>query len=101
MGLALISNVSNFHLSQVRSFLSRYVAFDSYMGVSQVFITANEEANDIANNKSRPMDSPWNFIYPITPFEEKMAGNKIAGDFENIVYFTSMARTLSTRPNYP
>ncbi|KAL4969433.1 uncharacterized protein BDV14DRAFT_165932 [Aspergillus stella-maris] len=33
--LALISNVSYRHLPQVRSFLSRYVAFDSYMGLSQ------------------------------------------------------------------
>ncbi|KAL4867253.1 hypothetical protein BDV12DRAFT_210023 [Aspergillus spectabilis] len=33
--LALISNVNYMHLPQVRSFLSRYVAFDSYMGVSQ------------------------------------------------------------------
>ncbi|KAF3403594.1 hypothetical protein F1880_009534 [Penicillium rolfsii] len=35
MCLALISNVNYGHLPQVRSFLSRYVSFDSYMGVSQ------------------------------------------------------------------
>ncbi|KGO61614.1 tumor suppressor protein, LOH1CR12 [Penicillium expansum] len=35
VALALISNVNYMHLPQVRSFLSRYVAFDSYMGVSQ------------------------------------------------------------------
>jgi hypothetical protein len=46
------------------------------------------------------MGSPWNFTYPITPSEKRMAGYKMVGTFENIVYFASMARTLSTRPNY-
>ncbi|KAF9883711.1 hypothetical protein FE257_003049 [Aspergillus nanangensis] len=35
MGLALLSNVSYMQLSEVRSFLSRHVAFASHMGVSQ------------------------------------------------------------------
>ncbi|KAL2872393.1 uncharacterized protein BJX67DRAFT_376215 [Aspergillus lucknowensis] len=34
MCLVLISNVSYMHLPEVRSFLSRYVAFDSYMGIT-------------------------------------------------------------------
>jgi hypothetical protein len=36
MGLVLISTVNYVHLPQVRSFLSRHVAFESFMGVSQV-----------------------------------------------------------------
>jgi hypothetical protein len=47
------------------------------------------------------MDLPWNFIYPITPFDKKTGGNRIVGKFGNIGYFALTARTLSTRPNYP
>ncbi|PIG87092.1 hypothetical protein AARAC_004323 [Aspergillus arachidicola] len=36
MGLALISSVPYMHLPQIRSFLSRHVAFDSHMGISQI-----------------------------------------------------------------
>jgi hypothetical protein len=51
MGLALISNVNYMHLPQIRSFLSRYVAFDSYMGVSQVFTTADEQSEGLLTIK--------------------------------------------------
>ncbi|KAB8276290.1 hypothetical protein BDV30DRAFT_235745 [Aspergillus minisclerotigenes] len=36
MGLALISGVTYMQLPQIRSFLSRHVAFDTHMGISQI-----------------------------------------------------------------
>lgn len=35
MALALISGVAYFHLPELRSFLARHVAFETYMGISQ------------------------------------------------------------------
>ena len=48
MALALISNVAYLHLSNMRSYLSRHVGFETYMGISQVRITSSSyESNHI------------------------------------------------------